>query len=140
MAKIPSQGNGKAPRCRHRAGSHCAQYHKPVPDSGCFLRVRRTILVWTVGMLVFVAVIARILTTSVYGDRGRDEINLFSIHPISIQPGGVVTQPVPLQRGEAYAIQVPFRWLGSHPTRIEERLTSTDGSILSETTQTLKNT
>jgi hypothetical protein len=98
------------------------------------------ILLWIAGMLVFVAVLVSILATNVYGDRGRDEINLFSIHAISVAPGDTLTQPVPLQRESPYSINVPYRWLGAGPARVEERLTASDGSLLSDTTQALTNT
>src|ERR1700682_1755251 len=74
--------------------------------------MKRT-LAWSAGLLLFAAMLVAILTTPVYGDRGRDEINLLSIHELEVATGTVLTQPVPLQREGAYAIDLPYRWVGS---------------------------
>jgi hypothetical protein len=113
--------------------------------------MKRT-LVWIAGLLLFTAMLVAILTTPVYGDRGRDEINLFSIYELEIGSGTVLTQPVPLQRDEAYAIDLPYRWVGScgrsrfscrselKPARVQARLTSSDGAVLSDTIESLGDT
>jgi len=91
------------------------------------------------GLLVFSAALAVMLTTSVYGDRGRDEINLSSIHELPVITGQVLRQPVPLQRPAPYAISLPYQWRGSHSALIEVRLMGPDGSLLADTTEILDN-
>jgi hypothetical protein len=97
------------------------------------------LIAWAAGILVLGAVLAAMLATNMYGDRGRGEIDLSSIHQIPVGTGGVLTQPVPLQRPAPYAIEVPYRWLGSRPARIEVRLTAADGSVLFDTTEAMDN-
>jgi hypothetical protein len=111
--------------------------------------MKRTLVMLFVGVLIFTAVLAKLLTTEVYGDRGRGEINLFTIHEISIGTGTVLTQPVPLQRQDAYAIDLPYRWTAcgsaqrcpsGNPARVEARLMSSDGSLLADTIEVLGDT
>jgi hypothetical protein len=97
------------------------------------------LIVWAAGMLVLGAVLAAMLMTNVYGDRGRDEVNLSSIHELPVGIGGAVTQPVPLQRAAPFAIELPYQWRGAKPARMEVRLLGADGSLLSDTTETLDN-
>jgi hypothetical protein len=97
------------------------------------------LIVWAAGILVLGAVLAAMLTTNVYGDRGRDEINLLSIHQVRVGVGGALTQPVPLQRASPFAIDLPYQWRGANPARIEVRLLGADGSLISDTTETLDN-
>jgi len=113
--------------------------------------MKRT-LAWSAGLLLFAAMLVAILTTPVYGDRGRDEINLLSIHELEVATGTVLTQPVPLQREGAYAIDLPYRWVGScgrsrfscrselKPARVQARLTSSDGAVLADTIESLADT
>jgi hypothetical protein len=96
-------------------------------------------LVWGAGVLVLGLMVGALLTTNVYGDRGRGEYDLTSIHEVPVASGGVLTQPVPLQRTAPYAIELPYQWRGSSPARIEARLVGADGSTLSDTTETLGN-
>lgn len=112
--------------------------------------MKRSLVLWLAGLLIFTAVVARILTTEVHADRGRNEINLLSIHEISIGPDTVLTQPVPLQRDLAYAIDLPYRWTACrsrlqgcpsvNPARVEARLMSTDGALFADTIEMLGNT
>jgi hypothetical protein len=111
--------------------------------------MKRTLVLALAGVLIFTAVLAKLLTTGVYGDRGRGEINLLTIHEISIATGTVLTQPVPLQRQDAYAIELPYSWTacgsgqrcpGGNPARVEARLISSDGSLLADTIEVLGNT
>jgi hypothetical protein len=97
------------------------------------------LIVWAAGILVFCAVVAAMLMTSVYGDRGRDEVDLSSIHEVQVATGGVLTQPVPLQRSMPFAIELPYKWHGSQPARIQVRVVGADGSLLSDTVETLDN-
>ncbi len=97
------------------------------------------LIMWTAGILVLGAVLAAMLTTNVYGDRGRDEINLSSIHQVRVGVGGALTQPVPLQRASPFAFELPYHWRGANPARIEVRLMGADGSLLSDTTEALDN-
>jgi hypothetical protein len=96
-------------------------------------------LVWAAGLLLAGIVLAGLLMTNVYGDRGRGEIDLTSIHEVPVGPGGVVTQPVPLERPAPVAIDLPYQWLGSSPARIEVRVERADGAVLADTTETLDN-
>jgi hypothetical protein len=98
------------------------------------------LIAWTVGILVLGATLVAMLMTNVYGDRGREEIAILSIHRVPVEPGATLTQPVPLQRPSPFAINVPYRWRGEHPARVEVRLTGADGSVLSDTTENLANT
>jgi hypothetical protein len=95
--------------------------------------------VWAAGLLLAGIVLAALLMTNVYGDRGRGEIDLTSIHEVPVGAGGVVTQPVPLERPAPVAIDLPYQWLGSRPARIEVRVERTDGTVLADTTETLDN-
>jgi hypothetical protein len=94
-------------------------------------------LAWGAGVLLLGLMVAALLVTNVYGDRGRSELDLTSIHEVPLASGGVLTQPVPLQRPAPFAIELPYQWRGSHPARIEVRLVGADGSTLSDTTETL---
>lgn len=96
-------------------------------------------LVWAAGLLLAGIVLAALLMTNVYGDRGRGEIDLTSIHEVPIGTGGVVTQPIPLERPAPVAVDLPYQWLGSRPARIEVRVEGADGALLADTTQTLDN-
>jgi hypothetical protein len=96
-------------------------------------------LVWAAGLLLVGIVLAALLMTNVYGDRGRGEIDLTSIHEVPVGTGGVVTQPVPLERPSPIAIDLPYQWLGSHPARVEVRVEGTGGALLADTTETLDN-
>jgi hypothetical protein len=96
-------------------------------------------LVWAAGLLLAGIVLAALLMTNVYGDRGRGEIDLTSIHEVPVEAGGVLTQPVPLERPAPVAIDLPYQWLGSRPARIEVRVERADGAVLADTTETLDN-
>jgi hypothetical protein len=97
------------------------------------------VIVWAAGLLVVGAVLAAMLMTSVYGDRGRDEVNLSSIHELPLGAGAALAQPVPLQRPAPSAIQLPYLWRGSHPAQVEARLEGADGSTIADTTEVLDN-
>ena len=96
-------------------------------------------LAWAAGLLFAGIVLAALLMTNVYGDRGRGEIDLTSIHEVPVAAGEVVTQPVPLERPSPVAIDLPYQWLGSRPARIEVRVEGADGALLADTTETLDN-
>jgi hypothetical protein len=97
------------------------------------------LLAWGAAVLLLAFMVAALLMTNVFGDRGRAEVDLTSIHEVPVASGGVLTQPVPLQRAAPYAIELPYQWRGSQPARIEVRLVGADGSTLSDTTDTLDN-
>ena len=85
-----------------------------------------------IGVLIFAAIAAAMLATPVYGDRGRDEAFYLTIHELHMQPGAMVTQQVPLQRPNATAIEIPYRWLAAQPATVDVHLKSIDGSTLSD--------
>jgi hypothetical protein len=97
------------------------------------------LLAWGAAVLLLAFMVAALLMTNVFGDRGRGEVDLTSIHEVPVASGGVLTQPVPLQRAAPYAIELPYQWRGSQPARIEVLLVGADGSTLSDTTETLDN-
>ncbi len=97
------------------------------------------LIAWASGILVLGAVLAAMLATNLYGDRGRDEVNLSTIHQVQVGVGGALTQPVPLQRASPFAIDLPYQWRGANPARLQVRLLGAGGSLLSDTTETLDN-
>lgn len=99
----------------------------------------KTTIAWIAGLLVLAGVIFALLTTTVPGDRGRNEINLLTIHELSLPPGGVLTQPVPLQRPSPYDLEIPYRWREPSAARVEMRLTASDGAVLSDSVEVLQN-
>jgi hypothetical protein len=96
-------------------------------------------LVWGAGVLLLGLIAGALLVTNVFGDRGRGEVDLTSIHEVPVASGGALTQPVLLQRAAPYAIELPYQWRGSRPARIEVRLVGADGVTLSDTAETLDN-
>jgi hypothetical protein len=97
------------------------------------------LVVLAAGILVFGGVLTAMLIANVYGDRGRDEVELSTIHELPVAMSGAVTQPLPLQRSDPFAIELPYQWRGSRPARIAVRLVGADGSLLTETTESLDN-
>jgi hypothetical protein len=95
--------------------------------------------VGVVGVAVFAGLVAIPLAAPVYGDRGRDETFYLTIHPLPVGSGASITQPVPLQRPDASAIEVPYRWLGIEPARVKETLMTTGGSTIFERTEPFPN-
>ena len=55
----------------------------------------RRVIAWAVGIAAMTGVSAAMLMTTVPGDRGRDEINLVTIHELPLPSGGVLTQEHP---------------------------------------------
>lgn len=94
----------------------------------------RRVLFAVVGIVIVSAVLSTLLLANVNADRGRDEIDYLTMHPVSLETNAALTQPVPLQRVDPYAIALPYKWVGLHPARIEARITGSDGSVLSDTT------
>ncbi|TMC54746.1 MAG: hypothetical protein E6J20_02085 [Chloroflexi bacterium] len=93
----------------------------------------RRVIVWLAGILVVVGVIAPMLLATVPGDRGRDEINLLTIHELPLATGGVLTQPVPLQRPAPYGIELPYQWRGDHPAQLDVSVKTPDGVVINAT-------
>jgi len=83
---------------------------------------------------------APILLTPVSADRGRNEIDLLSIHDLPLTSGAVVTQPVELQNPDPYQIDLPYRWEGQHPARLQVAISGSDGALLSEEMAAFNNT
>ena len=92
----------------------------------------RRVIAWAAGIAAMTGVIAAMLMTTVPGDRGRDEINLVTIHELPLASGGELTQPVPLQRASPYDIQLPYHWRGDRPARVHLQLTGADGVLLAD--------
>jgi hypothetical protein len=86
----------------------------------------------TIGLLIFAGIVAAALASPVYADRGRDEAFYLTIHELPVAPGAKVTQPVPLQRPDASAIEVPYRWLNAEPAIVQVRLVSATGATMSD--------
>ena len=94
--------------------------------------MNRRALYAVAGLLIFAAIVAPALASHVYADRGRDETFYLSVHELPVQPGGMVTQPIPLQRSDPAAVELPYRWLGAQPALVDVRLSNADGSVVSE--------
>ena len=122
MATIAARESERAPRAGHHPRRGWAQRHQRAGDGGWVLRVRR-VIAWAVGIAAMTGVSAAMLMTTVPGDRGRDEINLVTIHELPLPSGGVLTQAVPLQRASPYDIRLPYHWRGERPARVEVQLT-----------------
>jgi hypothetical protein len=90
-------------------------------------------------LALFAGSLAIALAASVYGDRGRDETFYLTIHALPVAAGDMVAQPVPLQRADASAIEVPYRWLGAAPATVEETLATTGGSTVFDRTEQFPN-
>jgi hypothetical protein len=97
----------------------------------------RRVLAWVAGLLLVSGALAAMLMTTVPGDRGRDEVNFLTINELPLWPGGVLTQPVPLQRSSPHDIALPYRWFGAQPARLDVRVTTGDGALLMSTVQAL---
>jgi len=97
----------------------------------------RRVIAWAAGIAAMTGVSAAMLMTTVPGDRGRDEINLVTIHELPLPSGGVLTQAVPLQRASPYDIRLPYHWRGERPARVEVQLTGADGVLLADNVESL---
>src|ERR1700686_2519332 len=134
MAAIIASGRGLVTRRCHSVDCTHAQSHEPLHNAGRVLRMSRRVLFAVVGIVIVSAVLSTLLLANVNADRGRDEIDYLTMHPVSLETNAALTQPVPLQRVDPYAIALPYKWVGLHPARIEARITGSDGSVLSDTT------
>lgn len=92
------------------------------------------------GLVGFIFVLALILISPVYADRGRNEIDFISIHELPLASNQALTQPVKLQYPNPYAIDLPYRWEGQHEARAKVVITGSDGASLLDRTVSFKNT
>jgi len=100
----------------------------------------RRVIVAPVGVAFLLAVMAPILLTPVSADRGRNEIDFLSIHELPLTSEAVLTQPVKLQNPDPYQIDLPYRWQGQHPARLQVAISGSDGALLSNEMVVLNNT
>ena len=99
----------------------------------------RYAIAWLVGMLALAGMVGTLLLATVPADRGRNEVNLLTIHEVSLPVGGVLTQPVHLQRPDPFSIEIPYRWRESTSAQVEMRLTTSDGAVLVDSVEVLPN-
>src|SRR5207245_10831858 len=116
VATIAARESERAPRAGHHPRRGWAQRHQRAGDGGWVLRMRR-VIAWAAGIAAMTGVSAAMLMTTVPGDRGRDEINLVTIHELPLPSGGVLTQAVPPQRASPYDIRLPYHSPGHCPAR-----------------------
>jgi len=100
----------------------------------------RRLIVALVGVAFLLAVLARILITPVTADRGRNEMDYLTIHDLPLAYGAVLTQPVALQNPDVYGIDLPYRWEGQQPARLQVAISGSDGTLLSDAMETLNKT